>query len=155
MHIKKTQDTLPLAPAGRICGYASTFNTSDADNDCIRRGAFKETLKKWQASCQWPKLLWQHQTKEPIGTWRYMAEDSHGLFVEGHLTLETQRGFEAYALIKQGALTYLSIGFQLREARIDPTTKTRHIHRIDLFEVSLVTFASNQQARLTAPFMPP
>jgi hypothetical protein len=63
--------------------------------------------------------------------------------------LETQKGREAYVLLKSGAIDGLSIGFVVREAFKHPSKKRREITQIDLFEVSIVTFGSNPQALIT------
>jgi HK97 family phage prohead protease len=78
-----------------------------------------------------------------------MKEDNHGLFVEGQLLLNIQKGLEAYNLLKAGALDGLSIGYQVVEGVRDRKTQLRTLTRLDLVEVSLVTFAANRKAKVT------
>jgi HK97 family phage prohead protease len=49
---------------------------------------------------------------QPIGRWLSIREDSHGLHVEGKLSLGVARAREVHELMKSGALDGLSIGFQ-------------------------------------------
>ena len=130
------------AQAGRFEGYASIFNMVDYDGDIVRRGAFAESLRK-----RMPVLLWQHDTKAPIGKFTSVKEDAKGLKVQGQLSMKGQ-GLEAYDLLKLGALDGLSVGFVAKEAERDPKTGARIITKADLMEISLVTFPANDMARV-------
>jgi len=77
-----------------------------------------------------------------------MAEDTKGLRVEGALSLDVQQGREAYALLKQGALNGLSIGFFTQDDSYDETTRVRHLKKFRFMEVSLVTFPANDKANV-------
>jgi hypothetical protein len=79
-----------------------------------------------------------------------MREDAVGLHVEGKLALKTGRGQEAHELLKMGALSGLSIGFVTREDIYDKVTGIRTLKKVDLWEVSLVTFPANDAARVSA-----
>lgn len=134
---------------GLFYGYASVFNTIDAYGDCIMPGAFKASLQKWQSQKRVPKMLWQHSTHDPIGIWELIEEDKKGLYVEGQLLLDVQKAREAYSLIKHGAIDGLSIGYQVIESEQDHASHLRYISVLELFEVSVVTFAANLDARVT------
>ncbi len=128
---------------GSFAGYASVFGIVDSQSDVIMKGAFSRTIKERVGEV---KLLWQHQVDEPIGVFTRVAEDSHGLYVEGRLLLELQRGLEAYALLKNQAINGLSIGYTVREADYNPDIGVRLITDVDLWEISLVTFPANEAA---------
>lgn len=131
---------------GRFSGYASVFNVVDTHNDIIMRGAFKQSLKSRASEI---KLLWQHRQDEPIGVFDRMFEDAHGLYVEGRLLLNVQRAREAYALLKEGAISGLSIGYSPLHYKHDPQTGVRILTAIELWEISLVTFPANAAAGVT------
>jgi len=120
-----------------IEGYASLFGVKDMAGDIVARGAFARTLRDKSPGAF--KLLYQHDAAEPIGLLSDAHEDARGLFIAGALNLDTQRGEEAYALLVQGALTGLSIGFNVVTAA-KQGRDGRLITEIDLWEVSLVTF---------------
>ena len=120
-----------------IEGYASLFGVKDLAGDVVASGAFARTLRDKSPGAI--KLLYQHDAAEPIGLLSAAQEDARGLFIAGELNLETQRGEEAYALLVQGALTGLSIGFNVVTAA-KQGRDARLITEIDLWEVSLVTF---------------
>ena len=120
-----------------IEGYASLFGVKDLAGDVVASGAFARTLRDKSPGAI--KLLYQHYAAEPIGLLSAAQEDARGLFIAGELNLETQRGEEAYALLVQGALTGLSIGFNVVTAA-KQGRDARLITEIDLWEVSLVTF---------------
>ncbi len=131
---------------GLISGYASFFDIVDHQHDLIAKGAFTKTLRAWRLSGKTPKMLWQHDPKQPIGVWALLEEDEKGLYVEGRLTLGVVKADEAYLLLKEKALDGLSIGFRTVEALQDQNRKARVLLDIDLIEISLVTFGANTKA---------
>lgn len=132
-------------------GYASVFDNIDEAGDRIARGAFRETLEDFRAENRQPPLLWQHDAKEPIGAFREIYEDARGLFVKGVLfTQEIERAREAWKLMREGVVTGLSIGYRARQSFRDEKSGVRVLTRIDLLEISMVTFPANTQARAVA-----
>lgn len=95
-------------------------------------------------------MLWQHRSGEPIGVYTSMGEDANGLFVKGKIAMKTARGSEAYELMKMGAISGMSIGYVTREDSFDKVTGIRTLKKIDLWEVSLVTFPANESARVSS-----
>jgi HK97 family phage prohead protease len=138
-----------LAGDGVFSGYASVFNALDQQNEIVAAGAFARTLRQAARQNRTPALLWMHDPTAPIGLWQSVREDQNGLAVEGRLALRTQKGAEAYELLKLGALTGLSIGYRVVSSRIDPKRKARVLTDVDLFEISLVTFPANEAARVS------
>jgi len=136
--------------AGRFSGYASVFDLIDDQGDRVERGAFARSLKEAAAQGRAPALLWQHDPAEPIGLWESVQEDARGLSCVGRLCLETRRGAEAHALMKQGALSGLSIGYRARTAQRDAKTGVRTLLDVELLEISPVTFPALAAARIAA-----
>jgi HK97 family phage prohead protease len=135
-----------LDDAGRFAGYASVFDVVDSQKDIILRGAFAETLKGRVGAI---KMLWQHQQDEPIGIFERMFEDARGLYVEGRLLLDVAKAREAYALLKEGAIGGLSIGYSPLKYRIHEKSGVRLLSAVELWEISLVTFPANEAAKIT------
>lgn len=134
--------------AGRFAGYASTFGgPADSFGDVIAPGAFARSLAEHKAAGSAPAMLWQHDSHSLIGRWSAVTEDERGLAVEGKLTLEVQRAREAYALMQDGALNGLSIGFRTRASRLQQGGG-RVLTDIELLEISLVTLPANSGARI-------
>lgn len=131
-----------LGDDGRIEGHAAVFGNVDLGLDRIERGAFRESLRHLKKI----PMLWQHDTRVPIGVWDDMAEDKRGLRVSGDINLETQAGREARSLAKQGAVTGLSIGYIPRDFHFED--EVRVLKRVDVLETSLVTFPMNPEARV-------
>lgn len=130
-----------------IAGYACLFGITDLGRDLVLPGAFAESLAR--RGTAGVRLLYQHDPAEPIGVWSEMVEDDRGLYVRGRLSPAVARARECAALIAEGALDGLSIGFKAVEARTDPKTRVRRLSRIDLWEVSIVTFPMQPGARIT------
>jgi HK97 family phage prohead protease len=135
-----------LSAQGHFAGYASVFDVVDGQNDVVLRGAFEKTLSGRAGSI---KLLWQHQPEEPVGVITHIFEDRRGLFLQGKLQLEVARAQEAYALMKSGALSGLSIGYAPVRQSLDPQSGVRRLAEVELFEISLVTFPANPRAQVT------
>lgn len=143
-----------LSVDGVFKGYASVFNTEDAHGDVVCKGAFLRTLLHWRQKGVgvWPKMLWQHAQDQVIGVWTDMREDDKGLYVEGKLLLEVEKAREAYALLREKAVDGLSIGFcpKRSAAGVFNDRTVNFLREVDLMEVSLVTFAANEEARILA-----
>jgi uncharacterized protein len=144
-----------LAADGLFSGYASVFGDVDHQNEIVAPAAFRRTLAAWRVKGQMPAMLWMHDPAQPIGVWLTLSEDKNGLLVQGRLALRTQKGMEAYELLKMGALTGLSIGYRVISSRIDGKRKARVLTDLDLFEISLVTFPANEAARVSEVKSPP
>lgn len=133
---------------GTFEGYASLFDREDLGRDVVRRGAFRKSLAK--RHIRGVKMLFQHDPKEPIGVWEKLHEDARGLFARGRLMPEVARAREVLSLMRAGAVDGLSIGFRATNARRDRRTGTRFIHEIDLWEISIVTFPMQTEARVSS-----
>ena len=137
---------IPIDAEGRFAGYASVFNRLDSGGDIVLPGAFAKSLVRRRGRI---RLLFQHDPKEPVGTWETMAEDSHGLFVTGRLVPGVPRSDALRRLIESKALDGLSIGF--RTVKASRRDGKRLLHEIDLYEVSIVTFPMMEEARIASP----
>lgn len=122
-------------------GYASVFGVIDHHNDVMAKGAFQSSLTKQI------KLLWQHDTKKPIGVIFSLYEDDFGLRIEAEINNKIAAGLEASELIKQKAIDGLSIGFSIKSSEYNDQGQ-RVITDVDLLEVSIVTFPANQDAQI-------
>ncbi len=134
--------------SGQFEGYASLFNLPDLGKDLVEPGAFSASLAR--RGPRGIKLLWQHDPSEPIGQWLLLREDARGLFVRGRLSPDVARAREVLALMRDGAVDGLSIGFRTVRARSEPRTGIRRLSEIDLWEISIVTFPLLPQARVSA-----
>jgi HK97 family phage prohead protease len=139
----------PLAAvteAGMFEGYASLFGVADLGGDLVLPGAFSASLARRGAGGV--RMLWQHDPAQPIGRWTAIVEDGRGLRVRGQLNLAVARAREIHALMKEGAVDGLSIGFRVERARRD-RAGVRRLERLDLWEISLVTFPMLPGARVS------
>lgn len=134
---------------GTFEGYASLFEREDLGHDIVAPGAFRETLARRGA--KGVRLLYQHDPAEPIGTWDKIYEDARGLFARGRLSREVSRAREVLALMRDGAIDGLSIGFRATSFHRDRRTGTRRLKAIDLWEISVVTFPMQPDARIQTP----
>lgn len=142
-----------VSAAGEIEGYGAIFGNVDSYGEMIVPGAFSASLaqlaKKGAAKV---KLLWQHDRTMPIGVWDEMSEDAKGLKVKGRLLIDAvAQAREAHALLLEGALDGLSIGYIAEKVQQHPEREgVLQLTKIALKEVSIVTFAANDRARVEA-----
>ena len=132
-----------LGDKGEITGTAWPFGTPDRVGDIIEKGAF--------ASAKFPlPMLFAHDPSLPVGVWESASEDASGLIVKGRLLIgHVAKADEAYALLKAGAMSGLSIGFSGAKAAPRPG-RGRTITSLNLLEISLVTIPSHPRARLSS-----
>lgn len=152
------------APAGSFEGYGAVFGNIDSHGDLIEPGAFaKSLLDRQTAGRGLPAMYKQHGAKlfpgnkhEPIGVWDAMSEDTNGLHVKGRLVgLDTEEGKWNYALLRDGAMKGLSIGYNVppygaRKGSDKPGEPKRYLKMLNLREVSLVDDPSNALSRVTS-----
>lgn len=130
----------------RFEGYASFFNNIDAYDDIIEKGAFRKTIAENRNRI---KVLWQHDSNEPIGIPEEMHEDDNGLYVKAKISM-TDTGKKALTLIKDGVITEMSIGYDVvkDDYKMLGTKRVRMLKELKLWEFSPVTFAANDKAKI-------
>jgi HK97 family phage prohead protease len=137
---------IPIDEAGRFAGYASVFGRTDEAGDLVMPGAFARSLAKRGANKL--RMLFQHDPKEPVGTWDVVREDGYGLWVEGRLVPGVPRADALRRLIEKRAIDGLSIGFRTERATREARGGLRRLWQIDLWEISIVTFPMLADARI-------
>lgn len=137
MQIKTlTQCDIKFLEAGKamqFAGYASKFNGVDSYGDTIAPGAYVETIGMRQR----PILMKRNHWAGVIGKWLTMREDEIGLYVEGEFTPGNREAEDTYALVKHGAISGLSIGYEPTEFEMLADGR-RLLKRITLHEISVV-----------------
>lgn len=131
---------------GTFSGYASLFGVEDLSHDIVEKGAFLASLSRRGPSGV--KMLYQHDPAEPIGRWTDIRETSKGLKVTGQLMTNLARGREVLHMMREGILDGLSIGFRTVKARKDRKSGIRRLVEVDLWEISIVTFPMQPDARV-------
>jgi len=159
VEVKFAPNESGVAEAMTFSGYGAVFGNVDSYGDVIQKGAFKETLRESKKSGLWPALLMQHggwgmgaDDMTPVGILTELDEDDIGLKFDAKLA-DTMRGREAYGLMKmtpRPAISGMSIGYIAKEWGVGtkPEEPRRTLKKIQLVEVSLVTFPANPQARV-------
>lgn len=130
---------------GEFSGYAAVFGNLDSGGDIIEKGAFTRTIAD---DFNRIKILSQHNSNDlPIGKPLELREDEKGLYIRGRIS-DTQIGRDIRTLLKDGVLAELSIGYDAIDFDVDGDTGIRHLKEIKLWEVSIVTWAMNDQAQI-------
>tara|TARA_R110002167_G_scaffold34173_3_gene109153 strand:+ start:439 stop:1131 length:693 start_codon:yes stop_codon:yes gene_type:complete len=128
--------------AGIIKGYGSYFGNKDSDNDVIMKGSYTKTIKE---NGERVKYLYQHDMNQPIGKMRELYEDDKGLVFVAEIA-KTQLGKDVVELMKSGVLTENSVGIMPMQK--ENKGEYREISEVKLYEISAVTLAANDQAKI-------
>ena len=124
-------------------GYASVFNSPSQDLggfiEYVAPGAFKRSLQ----SRNEVKLLWNHDSGEPLASLRggtmQLVEDEQGLKVTAQLP-NTTRGRDIAELLRTKVIDSMSFGFNVIKDTWSRDGQTRTLDSVRLFEVSIVSF---------------
>lgn len=127
---------LTALSADQFEGYASLFGVTDGAGDIVAPGAFAQTLRRRGPSDV--RMLYQHFPHAPIGVWEEITQDRRGLYVRGRLSTDVEQARDIRALLADGALNGLSIGFRTVRAR--RIQGGRELLEVELWEISVVTF---------------
>ena len=127
---------------GIVKGYGSYFDNKDSDYDVIRKGAYQKTIKE---NGERVKYLYQHDMMQPIGTMNELYEDNKGLVFVAEIP-KTQLGKDVVELMKAGVITENSVG--ILPIQKEQKDGFREIREVKLFEISAVTLAANDQAKI-------
>lgn len=143
-----------VLPDNSFRGMASVFG-SVVDSyipTILHRGAFSKTLAERSGTGnRGVKILLHHDMDKPIGLPTRLMEVEEGLALEAKVSL-TSDGRNALILLRDGVLDALSIGFDAVKFDFEETaegTMIRHIREVRLWEISLVTFGADPEARIT------
>ena len=93
-------------------------------------------------------MLWQHDRWQPIGSWTDAKEDDYGLWVQGRILKTVPQGLTAFNLLKEEAISGLSIGYRVQDYEYDNDTGIYTLKQVNLLEVSIVTFPANELAEV-------
>lgn len=139
-------------------GYASVFNSPSEDLggfiEYVAPGAFKRSLQARNEI----KLLWNHDTSEPLASVRggslQLVEDGRGLKVTAKLP-NTTRGRDVAELLRSKVIDSMSFGFNVIKDSWSNNGSVRTLESVRLSEVSVVTYpaytATTAQVRSIAP----
>ncbi len=130
-----------------IEGHASVFGVKDSFGTRLLKGAFRKSIKeKFDAGKI--KFLFNHFTSQMPGKLTDLREDKDGLFFRAAFS-DTALGRDTITLVRDEALTDLSIGFNIvKLGDFDEEEGIQDIREVNLWEISIVTFGSNAEAMI-------
>ncbi len=136
---------------GTFEGYGSVFGNVDSYGEVVEKGAFADSLKRIKDSGDPLPALWQHRSAEVVGGYDTLKEDDRGLATTGFLMVnEVALAREVHALMKRRVVKGLSIGYYVEESSFNEKTGIRTLQKLDLQEISIVTFPANALAQVDA-----
>ncbi len=128
--------------------YGNVKNVVDHARDRVIDGAYRDSIAAHKNAGTMPKMFWMHNPWDlPIGTWTEMEEDSKGLLMTG-IFADTTKGRDTYHLYKEKALDSFSLGYNVNDEKWNQTLGCNDLIKVDIVEVSAVTFACNEESQL-------
>lgn len=135
----------------RVKGYASTYGNTDRVGDRIIAGAFAKSIAEYKSKNRQIKVYYNHDTygSLPIGGIKAdnVVDDNIGLNVTIDLA-DTSEANDIYALLKQGVLTDMSIGYSVLKDEYSKFDNARELIELKLWEVSIVGEPANELAQI-------
>jgi HK97 family phage prohead protease len=130
--------------AGIVEGIAWPFDGGpDMIGDLIAKGAFAGAMPPLP-------MLFSHDQRDTVGVWDSITETERGLEVRGRLLVDdVARAREVRALVREKAVTGLSIGYRSQRA-ITRKGGGRTLLALDLKEISIVAVGMHPGARITS-----
>jgi uncharacterized protein len=128
-------------------GHAAIFGNIDSHNDIVVKGAFRKSLQSGRKT----RFLFDHDPAKAIGRVDHLAEDGKGLAFRAEFS-KNQMAQEVRQDLKDGVLDSFSIGYRPIISNADKVNgrSVNLLKEIALYEISVVSIPSNEQAVLTA-----
>jgi HK97 family phage prohead protease len=123
----------------------AVYGNLDLGGDVIERGAFREFNLTRDGHI---RILDAHNQSAPIGK-GLLTDTPQGLRIKGKLNLAVQRAREVLALMKDGVLSGLSVGFELLANGFEYRDGVRVLKALKLWEASVCSFPMNPDALVT------
>jgi uncharacterized protein len=153
-NVKQGLELKDLDSASRkVSFYLSTFDSIDADQDVIRKGAFKKSIQErgpQSTSNRKIAFLRFHDWAKPIGKFLELTEDDKGLYAVAELGRSTIAE-DALKDYEDGIIKEHSIGFKYLNDKVKYVEDTGlvtggyyDIAEVKLYEGSAVTFGANE-----------
>lgn len=132
-------------------GFASTPDI-DLVRDRVPPSAFTQSIA--QRGIRGPKgvkLLWQHDRQKPLGPIEVLEVRNNGLWIQAEIDEAISWGKDAAAVLSAIGEMSFSIGYRVLDADVGRDAQGEYIilRKLDLQEVSVVTFPCNPEAVMT------
>jgi len=136
-----------------VKGYAIVWGSKNDYNEIVVKGATINSLNARGVNGTGKNkiiLLNQHNQAEPLGVITKLEEDEYGLYFEAELTEGISYVDDALINIRAKVLNQLSYGFNYIWDKVDydSSLDAYILREIKLYEISVVTFSSDENAQL-------
>lgn len=154
VELRAEGDAAPRTLVGHAALFETPYDIGDVKTwgfrEVIAPGAFAAALAEQQDV----RALWNHDEGAVLGRTRAgtlrLVEDVRGLAVEIDVP-DTQVGRDVAELVRRGDVSQMSFAFAVRDEAWsigDDGIETRRITRVDLFDVSPVTYPANANTEI-------
>ena len=149
--LEQRESKIEVTENNEVEGYAIVWGSKNGHGEIVLKGATLNSLNARGVGTTKNKivLLNQHNLREPIGEMVELREDDYGLYFRAKL-IDTDSAREVKEQINGGVLRQLSYGFGYiwDAVEYDDQRDAYILKEIKLYEVSVVTFSSDENAQL-------
>lgn len=107
----------------------------------------RERTKTLEESGSRVKYIYQHDITKPLGNMKELYEDEKGLAFVAEVP-KTRLGRDVLELMKAGVITENSVGIMPVVKEYENEKDIRYIKEVKLYEISAVTLAANDEAKI-------
>jgi HK97 family phage prohead protease len=147
LHMTKAA-TVTETDRGEFSALVSTYDL-DRQGERVAPGAFSRTIRDWRSTGRMIPLHWDHSSdpEDIVGHVdpANVAESEAGLVVQGKVDLETDRGREAWRLLKSNSVGF-SFGYMVTKSH--DADGVGVLDEIDLYEVTITPSPANNHTRV-------
>lgn len=147
--LTKRFDAAPIKD-NEVEGLASVYGNIDHAGDIVERGAYTRTLGMFNQKKSMPFLA-HHRHDRPIGKIIELKDTYEGLYFKARFS-DSHDGQNVRAQFLDGTLDSFSIGYRVLQKQRDSVDDrpVLRLKEIALHEISAVTFACNELAKMSA-----
>lgn len=148
--VNRTSGGLALLDNRQLEGYAKVWGVRDYYGTKFVRGCCTKSIRERGpgSNAKMPiKFCWQHDQGDPLGLFEVLEEDEYGLYFRTMPLDDEANADRALRQVRSGTLNNYSDGFDIiwHSAQYDDEDDSIVVFEEDLYEISIVTLAANQE----------
>lgn len=135
---------------GFVRGYAAVYDVPNTHRFLTLKGAYDDDIKGAMEKYNGVAMHYNHDVNEEIAgifPYKNMRNDDYGLYVEGFIDLNTEKGRRLYKEAKEGKIPAFSMGGGIGNTRAGLFMQdVIPVERSGFAEISIVTEPANRKA---------
>lgn len=135
--------------AGEFEAIVSTFGNVDSQGDRVVKGAFADTLQRWEERGRPIPVVFSHEWHNldaHIGRVLEAKEVDEGLYVKAQLEMDEPFAARVYKKLKNGTLHEFSFAYEVIDSQL--VSGVHELRALEVYEVGPCLVGANRETRL-------